>query len=171
MRKLSGMSVAVAIVWLADGPVRHRRVIARGRYAVCRRACCAPVAQQCYTVMKTCQQVVYQQKQYTCYRTCYAPVWERKAVTAVRYVSEIHYRQCVETVCKPVYETAEREVCYTVCKPVKHVRTVKVCGGHWATREVECCTRPSCDPCAPGVKSVRQCSVWVPEIIEKQIEA
>ena len=125
MRKLSGISVAVAIVLLVGmaGAVQACSCGA-GRYAVCRRACCTPVAQQCYTVMKTCQQVVYQQKQYTCYRTCYAPVWEQKTVTAVRYVPETKYRQCVETVCRPVYETIEREVCYTVCKPVKQVQTV-----------------------------------------------
>ena len=97
MRKLSGMSVAVAIVWLADGLVRHRRVIARGRYAVCRRGR-APVAQQCYTVMKT--------------HTSRLPT---KAVHLLPHLlrlfgsgrrhggtqPEIHYR-CVETVCAGV---------------------------------------------------------------------
>ena len=60
-----------------------RLLLGAARNACC-RTCCAPVAQQCCTVMKTCQQVVYQQKQYTCYRTCYEPVWEQKTVTAVR---------------------------------------------------------------------------------------
>jgi len=171
MENLPRMSVAMAVV-LLSGMVGTVEACYCGaaRYAVCCRTCREPAPQQCCTVMKTCQQVVYQQKQVTCYRTCYEPVWEQKTVTAVRYVSETQYRQCVETVCKPVYETAEREVCYTVCKPVKFMQTVKVCGGHWESREVECCTPKPCDPCAPATKSVRKCCVWVPEVVEKQVE-
>jgi hypothetical protein len=175
MRKLSGISLVAAVVLLAEMVgTADACYCGAGRYAACRRVCCAPVAQQCctatVTVMKTCQKVVYQQKQYTCYRTCCQPVWEQKTVTATRYVSETKYRECVETVCRPVYETAEREVCYTVCKPVKYTQTVKVCGGHWETRQVQCCTPNPCDPCAPPVKTTKQCRVWVPEMIDKQIE-
>lgn len=141
-----------------------------GRYAVSLRHCCAPVASQCCTVMKTCKQVVYQQKQHTCYRTCYEPVWEQKSVTATRYVAETQYRPCVQTVCKPVYETAEREVCYTVCKPIKQMQTIKVCSGRWETRTVEKCVVDPCNPCAPAVKVAQQCRVWVPAWVEKQVE-
>lgn len=141
-----------------------------GCYSACRRTCCEPAAQQCYTAMRTCQQVVYQQKQYTCYRTCYEAVCEQKSVTCTRYVSETRYRDCVETFCRPVYETAERDVCYTVCKPVKYIKTVRVCGGHWETREVQSCVRNACDPCAPAACCPRQCRVWVPEMMEKQVE-
>jgi hypothetical protein len=140
------------------------------RRAVCCQTCCTPVTPQYCTVMKTCQQVVYQQKQYTCYRTCYEPVWEQKTVTGVRNVPETRYRECVQTVCRPVYETVEREVCCTVCKPVKEMRTVRVCCGHWEIQNVECCAPNPCDPCAPAVKTARQCRVWKPEIVEKQIE-
>ncbi|KKL79749.1 hypothetical protein LCGC14_2011690 [marine sediment metagenome] len=63
----------------------------------------------------------------------------------------------------------EREICYTVCKPVWETKT-KVCSGHWETREIapRACEPAACEPeaCCP----VRQCRVWVPEIIEKQIE-
>ena len=171
MKKLLQMSVAVAVVLLVGmAGTMEACYCGAARYAVCRRACCTPCVQQCYTVMKTCPEVVYQQKQYTCYRTCCEAVWEQKTVTAVRYETETKYRQCYETVCKPVFETVEREVCYTVCKPVTCLQTVKVCGGHWETREVECCAPKPCDPCAPAVKSVRQCRVWVPEMIDKQVE-
>jgi hypothetical protein len=50
------------------------------------------------------------------------------------------------------------------------VQTVKVCCGHWETREVECCAPQACAPCAPAAKTTRQCRVWVPEIVEKQVE-
>jgi hypothetical protein len=171
MKKLFGMSVVVAAVVLS-GMVGTAEACYCGaaRYAACSRTCCTPVTQECHTVMKTCQQVVYRQKQYTCYRTCYEAVCEQKTVTAVRYVPETQYRQCTQTVCKPVYETAEREVCYTVCKPVKYTQTVKMCGGHWENRQVETCVKNPCDPCAPAVKTTRQCRVWVPEVIEKQVE-
>ena len=72
--------------------------------------------------------------------------------------------------CRPVYETAEREVCYTVCRPVKEMQTVKVCAGHWETKEVTCCMPKACDPCAPAVQATKQCRVWVPEMVEKQVE-
>jgi hypothetical protein len=171
MKKIFAMSVAVAVVLLTElSDTSMASYCGAGRYAACRRVCCEPVTQSCYTVMKTCQQVVYQQKQYTCYRTCYEAVCEQKTFTAMRYEPEVRYRECVETVCRPVYETTEREVCYTVCKPVKSMQTVKVCTGHWETRAVESCTRNACDPCAPAVKTVRQCRVWVPEVVEKQVE-
>ncbi|MDP6467809.1 MAG: hypothetical protein QF918_08725, partial [Pirellulaceae bacterium] len=34
--------------------------------------------QQCYTVMKTCRNVVYEKQQYTCYRTAYETVYDTK---------------------------------------------------------------------------------------------
>ena len=153
--KLFRTVFAVAMLWLAAvASPATACYCGAGRYAACCRACCcAPVAQQCCTVMKTCQQVVYEQKQYTCYRTCYEPVWEQKPVTAVRYESETRYRQCVETVCKPVFETAEREVCYTVCRPVSYLQTVKVCGGHWETAKWRAACRSPVIPCAPAAKS------------------
>jgi hypothetical protein len=171
MRRFTGMLLVVAVALLAGLESRVEACYCgAARYAVCRRACCTTVTQPCYTVMKTCPQVVYQQRQYTCYRTCYEPVREQKTVTAVRYVSETKFRECVETVCRPVYETAQRDICYTVCKPVRTVQTVKVCGGHWETREVACCAPKACDPCAPAIKTVQQCRVWVPEIVAKQVE-
>ena len=76
--------------------------MAQARY--CGAACYSPAAgrvlhpvpEQCYTVMKTCQQVVYEEKQYTCYRTCYGPVWEQRTV-----------RRCV-TCPKPTTASASR---------------------------------------------------------------
>ena len=49
------------------------------------------------------------------------------------------------------YETRERECCYTVCKPVHYTKTIKVCSGHWETRDVECCAPAACEPscCQP----------------------
>ena len=36
--------------------------------------------QQCYTVMKTCREVVYEQQQYTCYKKCYETVYDTKTI-------------------------------------------------------------------------------------------
>lgn len=163
--KLSLIAVVVVLVGIASQSYAASRGI-RCCYPVVRTACCEPAA-QCTTVMKTCQEVVYQQKKYTCYRTCYERVCEQKTLTAVRYVPETQYRECTQTVCRPVYETAEREVCYTVCKPVREIQTVKVCSGHWETRTIPASS--SCDPCAPA-QAERKCRVWVPQIVEKQVE-
>jgi hypothetical protein len=170
MNKLFGVAIVAVVLWAGMANGVEACYCGAARRAVCCQSCCRPVAQQCCTVMKTCREVVYQQKQYTCYRTCCEPVWEQKTVTAVRYVPETRYRQCVETFCRPVYETAEREVCCSVCKPVKEMRTVNVCSGHWETRQVTCCVPDPCNPCAPAAKTVKQCQVWKPEMVAKQVE-
>jgi hypothetical protein len=160
MSKLFYGSALVAVLLLVGLAGTAEARCCGARTGCCETACAQP-----------CQQVVYQQKQYTCYRTCYEPVWEQKTVTAVRYEYETHYRECVRTVCRPVYETAEREVCYTVCKPVREMQTVKVCGGHWENRQVETCKPAACEPCACGpAQTVQQCRVWVPEMIDRQVE-
>jgi hypothetical protein len=171
MKKMAALSAVAAFLLLTDlAGTTMASYCGALRCGAARRVCCAPAAESCYTVMQTCQKVVYQQKQITCYRTCLEAVHEQKTITCTRMVPEVRYRDCVETVCRPVYETGEREVCYTVCKPVKTMQTVKVCAGHWETRSVECCQRNPCDPCAPAVKATKQCRVWVPEMVEKQVE-
>ncbi len=170
MKKLSEMSIVAAVILLAGLSGTVEACYCGAALGLLPPGVLRP-AQQCCTVMKACPQVVYQEKQYTCYRTCYEPVYEQKTVTAVRYEYETHYRECTETVCRPVYETAEREVCYTVCKPVREMQTVKVCSGHWETREVECCKpQTCCNPCGPAEKTTQQCRVWVPEMVDKQVE-
>jgi len=52
---------------------------------------------------------------------------------------------------------------------VKYTKTIKVCCGHWETREVAACA--PADACAPAcAPATRCCRVWVPEIVEKEIE-
>ncbi len=106
----------------------------------------------------------YQERTYTVCR----PVWETRTCT-IQYtvckpVWETRTREVTCTVCKPVYETHMREVCEVVCKPVKYTRKIKVCSGHWETREVPATCAPA--TCAP----VRQCRVWVPEVVEREVQ-
>jgi len=61
--------------------------------------CCQPAdygcaKQQCYTVMKTCRETVYEQQQYTCYKKCYETVYEAKTITCCKMVPETCYREC-----------------------------------------------------------------------------
>jgi hypothetical protein len=170
MNRLSGVLVLAVVLSGLMASSAQACYCGAARRAVCCYYSCCPATCQTYTVMQTCQKVVYEQKLYTCYRTCCVPVYEQKTMPAVRYVAETHYRDCVEVVCRPVYETAYRDVCCTVCKPVKEVRTVRVCCGHWETQNVECCVPNPCDPCAPATKVMKQCRVWKPEIVEKQVE-
>jgi hypothetical protein len=135
-----------------------------------RAACCdCSAPQQTCTVMKTCQKVVYQQKQETCFRTEYKPVWDFKSVTGVCNVAETRYQENVRTFYRPVYEDTVREVPCIVMKPVKEMRTIKVCGGHWETKNVETCVPNPSDPCTT-VKATKQCRVWKPEIVDQQVE-
>jgi hypothetical protein len=140
------------------------------RRAMCCQTCCRPAAQQCCTVMKTCQQVVLVPKPITCYRTEYRPFWEMKTVTGVRNVCQTRYRECTQTILRPVYETVEREESCSVTKPVSEMQTVKVCNGHWETKNVECCVPNPKDPCGPAVKTMKQCRVWKMELVDKQVE-
>ena len=83
MNRLMGVLVLAAV--LAAGTVNSAEACYCGcaGAACCQTSCCCAVPQQCCTVMRTCQQVVYEPKQYTCYRTCYEAVWEQKPVTCV----------------------------------------------------------------------------------------
>ena len=54
--------------------------------------CCEP--QQCYTVMKTCRQVVWEQEQCTSYRRVYETCYEDRVINCVKYVPETCFREC-----------------------------------------------------------------------------
>ena len=63
------------------------------RFPCCRPASCCPTAcGQCCTVMKTCQETVYEEYEVTAYKTVYEEVIEKKTVPAVKYVEQTAYR-------------------------------------------------------------------------------
>ena len=72
------------------------------RHRCCKRACCEPAectcCRQCYTVMKTCKEVVYEEREETCYKTVFEEVVEKKKVPAVKFVPVTAYR-CVPCNC------------------------------------------------------------------------
>jgi hypothetical protein len=122
-----GMFVALAACWTIG--------IASAQAADCGAPpCCA----QARTVMKTCQEVVYEEQQQTFYKTVYEDVVETKMVPCVKYVEDIEYR-CVPCTmmqpkppssCAPVNPcgpcAAESLAPVTVCRkvPVKVYRPV-----------------------------------------------
>ena len=87
--------------------------------------CCQK--QQCYTVMKSCPEVVYEPYQVTCYRNEYQTVYDEKVINCCKHVPETHYRECKYTVCRPVHETRYRTCSYTVCRPVWETKTKQIC--------------------------------------------
>jgi hypothetical protein len=135
------------------------------RWAACR----SPEPQQCCTIMKTCQQTVYEEKLYTCYRTCYQPIWEYKVVSGVRNVPQTHYRDCIQIITRPVYKEVVRQVPCLISRPVEETRTIKICTGHWETQNMVCCEPDPKDPSAKPVKKIQQCRVWKLEMVEKQV--
>ena len=85
------------------------------------------------------------------------PVWETRT-------REVHY-----TVMKAVYETYEQEICRTVLRPVKCTKTVQICSGRWETRTTvkqSCCGKKH----GAAQRILSQHRVWVPEVLEKQVE-
>ena len=74
----------------------------------CRRA---PSCNSCCTVMKTCQEVVYEDKECTFYKTVYEEVMDKVVVNAVKYVEDTEYRDSKCTIWQPKETGA--------CEPVK----------------------------------------------------
>ena len=99
---LAALFLALGVASVADacyhGAARYRR---------CRRAPCCTVAascccdQQCYTVMKTCREVIYEEVEQTYYKTVYEEVVEKVPVEAVRYVEGTAYRCAPCTIWQP----------------------------------------------------------------------
>ena len=97
MRTLLG--VPIVAVLLAAARVEHRPRLVLWRGQLPHIGCCEPASygaakQQCYTVMKTCREVVYEKQQYTCYKKCYETVYDTKTIDCCKMVPETHYREC-----------------------------------------------------------------------------
>ena len=121
MNRFLGVPLVAMVLWVIAANTAEASFCGAARYRCSKRAVCCPAEyaeckQQCYTVMKTVKEVVYEKRQYTCYKTVYERVCEQKTVNVVKYVPETRYKECVYTVCKPVWETRTKEICYTVCK-------------------------------------------------------
>ena len=123
---------------------------------------------------------------------------ETKAVeqTYTVMVPKTETRTVNYTVCKPVFET--RTQTYTVCVPhaetrqgtrvvckvvpTKETRTVCRDRGHWEERVIACqscggcgnCGRRrgcgSCGGCGSCAPATRTCRVWVPNIVQEEVE-
>ena len=146
--------VAVLFLLSGVGSVAEACYCGAARYGLCRRSCCctvatSPCAQQCCTVMRTCQEVVYDEVQQTCYKTVYEEVVEKVTIDAVKYVEERAYHCVPCTImqprppqaCVPVKSCAPaacsqpgsccdmvpvqvlRKVPYTTARPVSYQKT------------------------------------------------
>src|SRR3990170_2613216 len=118
MKRLLAIPLITAALLIIAASAADACYCGAARLRCCMRECCATTEyasckQQCYTVMKTCKEVVYEKRQYTCYKTCYERVCEQKIVNCVKYVPQTCYRECVYTVCKPVWETRVKTCTYT----------------------------------------------------------
>ncbi len=75
------------------------------RYRVAHGACCGGCGtccqQRCYTVMRTCQEVVYEAHETTAYKTVFEEVIEKKPVEAVKYVEETQLQMRSTTILQP----------------------------------------------------------------------
>jgi len=136
------------------------------------------------TVTRTVCDMVPEQRTKTVSYTVCKPVWTEKTC---EYTVRIPICRDVKqeyTVMVPRQEirTASRTVCKRI--PVTETRTVRVDEGCWETQAVEvpcspcrgchlrkrCCGECSCcDPCAPKTRTVCK-RVWVPNIVEKEVD-
>jgi hypothetical protein len=96
MRRIVSLLAVVAVLAVGLGNVAD----------ACCRHCCPCLTSQApccaVTVMKTCQEVVYEEQQQTSYRTEYAEVVEKVPVEAIKYVEGTAYHCAPCTVMQPV---------------------------------------------------------------------
>ncbi|MGO8745130.1 MAG: hypothetical protein ACLQNE_03995 [Thermoguttaceae bacterium] len=104
------------------------KACACGEARHCHCACAAPCCPKTVTVMKTCQEVVYDEKQETFYKTVYEDVVEKNTVPCVKWVEETRYRCCPCTLMQPEAQSP--------CAPV-------------ATPGCTACAQPACQKMVP----------------------
>jgi len=135
MKGLSVIPLVAVMFFVVGQGAADAGYCGAGQYRHCRPACCpAPCscgAVKCCTVMKTCQQVVYETREFTTYETVYEDVHEPKTVDAVKYVAETELRDLTTTVwetkteaCAPVDGCGPAACCKQV--PVPCIRQVPV---------------------------------------------
>jgi len=135
MKSLSMLPLMAVLFFAAGQNVADAGYCGAGQYRHCRPASCPAAcscgAATCSTVMKTCQQVVYETREFTTYETVYEDVHEPKTVDAVKYVAETELRDVTSTMWETKTEAcAPADGCgpATCCKqvPVTCIRQVPV---------------------------------------------
>lgn len=139
-----------------------------------RRKVCKPVVRE---VERTYEVMIPVQEERESTKTVCEAVTKEVEETYTVMVPTTEEREITRTVCKPVVE--EKEETFTVLVPTQEQRmgtrtirqmvpvkkTRKVCQdqGHWEERTVEV----ACGPCR---KTTRTCRVWVPKLVETEVE-
>lgn len=95
--------MAVLLLWTWGVGTADACYCGAARYRCCQRTCCpaVPCALQCYTVMKTCQETVYEPKECTFLKTEYENVVDKIPVCAVKYVEDTRYSYVCCTIMQP----------------------------------------------------------------------
>ena len=137
-RFLLGLLSMVAVAAVATPERASASYCGAGRIHCC-RCCTCCCCMQCCTVMKTCQEVVYEEQEQTFYKTVYEDVVEEKKVPCVKYVEETQYH-CVPctvmqprppAICAPVKPCgpcATEEMCpVQICRKVPYTVYRAVC--------------------------------------------
>ncbi|MGQ9575821.1 MAG: hypothetical protein ACUVUC_10925 [Thermoguttaceae bacterium] len=100
------------------------------RYRCCKpahgRGDCAVCKPQCCTLMKTCQEVTYEEKELTTYQTVFEELKQTNTIDTVKYVPETEYRIVCTTVSQSREVDCPRPCCDPGAKPTKCVQQVPV---------------------------------------------
>src|SRR6188472_3433847 len=94
MRTLLGVPIAAVLLAAAAASTAHASCCGAASYknVGCSEPCgYAPAKQHCYTVMKTCREVVYDKQEYTCYKKVHETVYDTRTVECCKMVPETHY--------------------------------------------------------------------------------
>ncbi len=80
----------------------------------CETQCCCS-AQECYTVMKTCREVVYEAVEKVCFDTVYEEIKETVKVPFTKYVEQTRYRMMKMECSRPQESCCEASGCCDSC--------------------------------------------------------
>jgi hypothetical protein len=93
MRKISIFFLLAAMLWLTGIGTADAGYCGITRLRCHKQCCCkVPCQMQCFTVMKTCQKVVYEEKECTFYKTVFEDAVDQKKVPTTKFVEGVAYR-------------------------------------------------------------------------------
>ena len=120
MKSLTGIVLIAAVSVMITTQAAQAGYCGATRHKCCKTQCCC-TCQQCYTVMKTCQEVVYEPVEKVCYDTVYEEIKETVKVPTTLYVEQTRYRMV------PMECSRPQESCNDSCNSCSESKTCFQC--------------------------------------------
>ena len=110
MKLLMGAMLAAAATLTITTETASASYCGATRHQRCKSECCC-TCQECYTVMKTCREVVHEPVERICYDTVYEEVKETVKVPCTKYIEQTRYRMVEMDCSQPKESCCPRSGC------------------------------------------------------------